>query len=87
MNGEYKKSKEMKNVQHKITKLNFGGYLTPYDKNKSDMRKRTSTQQPFLHNRSQGSQHNSTTSTTAQRAQHMAKNTVSCFSGSNFFRM
>jgi hypothetical protein len=26
------------------------------DKNKSDMRKRTSTQQPFLHNRSQGSQ-------------------------------
>jgi hypothetical protein len=30
LNGEYKKSKEMKNVQHKITKLNFGGYLTPY---------------------------------------------------------
>jgi hypothetical protein len=32
LNGEYKKSKEMKNVQHKITKLNFGGYLTPYYK-------------------------------------------------------
>ena len=31
LNGEYKKSKEMKNVQHKITKLNFGGYLTPYN--------------------------------------------------------
>ena len=29
LNGEYKKSKEMKNVQHKITKLNFGRYLTP----------------------------------------------------------
>jgi hypothetical protein len=27
--GEYKKSNEMKNVQHRITKLNFGGYLTP----------------------------------------------------------
>jgi hypothetical protein len=29
LNVEYKKSNEMKNVQHKIAKLNFGGYLTP----------------------------------------------------------
>ena len=30
LNIECKTSNKMKHVQHKITKLNFGGYLTPY---------------------------------------------------------